>query len=204
MPSQFDITSLSLLQRARTHDQDAWQQIVHLYGPLVQRWCKRSGLRDEDVADIFQETFRAVSNHLDGFKPVKEVGSFRSWLRSIVRTKIADYYRKLNEQPAGRGGSTDQMRLAAIPDPLADDNEEDAGEENALIVQRAMDLIQPEFSAHNWKAFQLVALEGYSAVEIAGQLNLQPQAVRQANYRIRRRLRLVLQDIMDPQDAPLE
>lgn len=178
--------------------------MVHLYGPLVQRWCKRSGLQDEDVADIFQETFRSVSTHLDRFKPVKEVGSFRSWLRTIVRTKIADYYRKLNEQPAGRGGSTDQLRLAAVSDPMAEDSDEDAGEENALIVQRAMDLIQPEFSPQNWKAFRLVALEDYSAVEIAEQLNVQPQAVRQANYRIRRRLRLVLQDLMEPDDTPLE
>lgn len=202
--SQFDATSMSLLQRARSNDQDAWEQIVHLYGPLVHRWCKRVGMRDEDIADVFQETFRSVSSHLDGFTPAKAVGSFRSWLRSIVRTKIADHYRKLNEQPAGRGGSTDQMQFAAVADPLADDSEENESEENALIVQRAMDLIQPEFSPQNWSAFQLVALEGYSAVEIAEKLGVQAQAVRQANYRIRRRLRLVLQDLMEPTDTPLQ
>lgn len=204
MSREPDATSLSLLQRARTNDQDAWDQIVHLYGPLVHRWCKRVGMRDDDIADVFQETFRAVANHLASFKPAKAVGSFRSWLRSIVRTKIADHFRKLNEQPAGRGGSAYQMRLAAIADPLTDESDEDEGEENALVVQRAMELIQPEFSPKNWQAFQLVALEGYSAVEIATQLGVQPQAVRQANYRIRRRLRAVLQDLMESADLVIE
>jgi len=195
---------MSLLQRARSNDQDAWEKIVHLYGPLVQRWCKRVGLRDEDIADVFQETFRSVASHLDAFKPLKTVGSFRSWLRSIVRTKIADHFRKLNEQPVARGGSTDQMYLASVADPLADDSDDDESDENALIVQRAMELIEPEFSAQNWQAFKFVALEGYSAVEIAKQLNVQPQAVRQANYRIRRRLRFVLSDLMEPTETPLQ
>ena len=55
----FDPTSMSLLQRARSNDQEAWHQIVHLYGPLVHKWCRRSNLQDDDLADVFQETFRS-------------------------------------------------------------------------------------------------------------------------------------------------
>ena len=97
-------TSLSLLQRARANDEQAWSQLVVLYGPLVHRWCKRSMLKDEDIADIFQETFRAVAANLDSFSPTRSVGSFRSWLRTIVRSKVADHFRRLNQQPAGQGG----------------------------------------------------------------------------------------------------
>src|SRR5687767_549166 len=92
-PEAFEPTSPSLLQRARTHDQDAWRQIVHLYGPLVYRWCGRTGLREEDAADVFQETFRAVARELPAFRPARPTGSFRCWLRAIVRTKIADHFR---------------------------------------------------------------------------------------------------------------
>ncbi|MDA0589007.1 MAG: sigma-70 family RNA polymerase sigma factor [Planctomycetota bacterium] len=95
---------MSLLQRARSNDQEAWNQIVHLYGPLVQKWCRQASLQDDDLADVFQETFRAVSTHLKSFKPMRDVGSFRSWLRTIVRTKIADHFRRLSNQPAGQGG----------------------------------------------------------------------------------------------------
>lgn len=191
-----DPTSLTLLQRARSEDQQAWGQIVHLYGPLVYRWCRRAGLTDDDASDVFQETFRAVSANLQKFSPTKAVGSFRCWLRTIARTKIADYYRRKSQQPAAQGGTVAQMHLAELPEalPEADDDSQD---ENALIVRRAMELVKPEFDARNWKAFWQVAVEGRSAVDVAEEHDVAPQVVRQANYRIRRRLRLVLKDLVE-------
>jgi len=190
-------TSLSLLQRARCRDEQAWNQLVMLYGPLVHRWCKRSMLKDEDTSDVFQETFRAVAANLDSFSPARSVGSFRSWLRSIVRSKIADHFRKLNQQPAGIGGSDAQRYLANICDPLAEETADEVVEENSLVVHRAMELIKPEFSEQNWKAFEQVAIGGQSAAEVARASGVNPQTIGQANYRIRRRLRLVLQDLLD-------
>ena len=190
-------TSMSLLARARSNDQQAWREIVHLYGPLVHKWCRRSALKDDDVADVFQETFRSVSTHLDSFTPERSIGSFRSWLRTIVRTKLADHFRRRDRQPLGRGGTDAQILMGDVVDPLGDEQEDDVASENAQVVQRAMELIQPEFSSQNWTAFELVAIDGQSAVDVAEQLNVNPQAVRQANYRIRRRLRLVLQDMIE-------
>ena len=61
-------TSTSLLRRVKAQDQQAWRQLVDLYGPLVYTWCRQSGLREEDAADIGQEVFSAVSIHLSGFR----------------------------------------------------------------------------------------------------------------------------------------
>jgi len=199
----FDPTSISLLERARSNDQEAWSQIVHLYGPLVQKWCRQSGLQDDDLADVFQETFRAVSTHINSFKPIRDVGSFRSWLRTIVRTKIADHFRSQSRQPPGQGGTEANLRIGNVVDPLVDDDplgEDDkqaAADEHTMLVQRAMELIRPEFSERNWQAFLKVAIDGQSATEIAEELGVNPQVIRQANYRIRRRLRLVLQDLIE-------
>ena len=198
-----DPTSLSLLQRARSEDQYAWGQIVHLYGPLVLRWCRRSGLSDDDASDVFQETFRAVSSNLGKFKPTKSVGSFRSWLRTIARTKIADYYRRKSQLPDAKGGTVAQMHLAELPEMLPEDGT-NSDDENALVVQRAMEMVKPEFDERNWKTFWQVAVEGRSAVDVAEEFNVSPQAVRQANYRIRRRLRLVLQDLGEQSPADEE
>lgn len=196
----FDPTSLSLLQRAGADDQEAWQQLVYLYGPLVQRWCRRAGLNDEDTADVFQETFRALAGHLASFAPTRETGSFRSWLRTIVRTKVADHFRRLQRHAVAQGGTHAQMRLANVVDPLADeddDSDDQAASENAEVVQRALELIKPEFHERNWNSFWQVAVEGKSVTEVAEQLNVNPQTIRQANYRIRRRLRLVLRDLVE-------
>ncbi len=190
-----DTTSLTLLGRAKSKDDDAWQQLVHLYGPLVQKWCRQFGLQDNDVADVFQETFRTVSKHIESFVPGRSVASFRSWLKTIVRTRTMDHFRASKRHVPGTGGTDALAQFAAVPDPTSD--VEDSESEDAIVVQRAMELIKPEFDPRNWAAFEEVALKGASAVEVAKRLGVQPQTIRQANYRIRRRLRLILQDLVD-------
>ncbi len=190
-----DATSMSLLGRAVAEDQEAWHQIVHLYGPLVQRWCRQAGLNDDDTADVFQEVFQTVAKKLDSFKPQRKVASFRSWLKTIARTKTIDHHRRTNREAAGAGGTDAQLRFSEVKDPFADD-EEQAASEDAFIVQRAMDLIRGEFDPRNWQAFEEVAIKERSAADVARELGVEPQAIRQANYRIRRRLRLVLEDLV--------
>lgn len=187
-----DHTSLSLLERVKSNDQQAWQQLVHVYGPLVLKWCRRSGLRDEDAEDVFQETFRAVLSCVDGFQPTRSVGSFRSWLRTVTRTKIVDFFRRVERHPPGRGGSTATRQFADVSVP---DDKCDSQADLSMVVHRAMELIKPEFSPQNWSSFQHVAIEGQSATDVAARLGINAQAVRQANYRIRRRLRTVLKDL---------
>ena len=42
-------TSLSLLERARRRDPQAWDRLLHLYRPLVLFWCRRARLHGPDV-----------------------------------------------------------------------------------------------------------------------------------------------------------
>ena len=197
MSANPDATSMSLLGRAVKEDQEAWHQIVHLYGPLVQRWCRQAGLSDDDTADVFQEVFQTVARKLDSFKPQRKAASFRSWLKTIVHSKAIDHYRKANRQAAGAGGTAAQMRISELQDPFVDEDEEQAANEDAFIVQRAMELIRGEFDPRNWKAFEEVAIKERSAADVAREIGVPPQTVRQANYRIRRRLRLVLEDLVE-------
>ena len=64
MPSDPDVTSLTLLTRVQTKQPDAWERFVELYAPLVYHWCRRCDLAPEDTADVFQEVFRAVAEHI--------------------------------------------------------------------------------------------------------------------------------------------
>ncbi|MEO2016408.1 MAG: sigma-70 family RNA polymerase sigma factor [Fuerstiella sp.] len=192
-----EVTSMSLLGRAKANDEDAWHQVVHLYGPLVEKWCRRYGLSEEDAADVFQETFKTVARHIVDFVPGRSVASFRSWLKTIVRTRTIDFLRKSKRHIDAAGGTAAQVRIADLPDPLGDDLEEESEADDALVVHRAMDLIRNEFDPRNWSAFEQVALKGRTATEVAAELGVAPQTIRQANYRIRRRLRLILQNLVE-------
>ena len=83
------VTSLSLLDRARHHDEPSWRRLITLYGPLVEHWCRRGGARPGDTADLAQEVFLAVSQGLERFER-RGPGSFRGWVRGITRHKLLD------------------------------------------------------------------------------------------------------------------
>ncbi len=138
-----------------------------------------------------------MARHIVDFVPGRSVASFRSWLKTIVRTRTIDFLRKSKRHIDAAGGTAAQVRIADLPDPLGDDLEEESEADDALVVHRAMDLIRNEFDPRNWSAFEQVALKGRTATEVAAELGVAPQTIRQANYRIRRRLRLILQNLVE-------
>src|SRR5947209_6523065 len=81
-------TSLSLLQRARGRDQDAWGRLFYLYRPFVLYWCGRWGVHAEDADDVSQEVFRAAADGLGAFRHDRPGDTFRGWLRGITHNKV--------------------------------------------------------------------------------------------------------------------
>src|SRR5436853_6854235 len=81
-------TPLSLLQKVRGRDQQAWNQLVDLYGPMVYDWCLRAGLQPADAADVGQDVFMPVARAIGEFRRDRPGDSFRGWLYTITRRKI--------------------------------------------------------------------------------------------------------------------
>jgi len=51
-------TPVSLLERLRQADDGAaWAEFVHLYTPLLYGWARRTGLSDDEAADLLQDVF---------------------------------------------------------------------------------------------------------------------------------------------------
>src|SRR5438132_1521278 len=50
-PAPCQVTSLSLLERVRAHDPEAWRRLVRLYQPLLLAWCARGGVNATDIED---------------------------------------------------------------------------------------------------------------------------------------------------------
>ena len=64
-PTDEDLTSVSLIARLRQPgDDDAWLRFSHIYGPLIARWCERSGLQHADVSDVRQEVMASADVEL--------------------------------------------------------------------------------------------------------------------------------------------
>jgi RNA polymerase sigma-70 factor (ECF subfamily) len=190
-----DATSPSLLDRARQNAPGAWDRLVECYAPLVYHWCRRGHLGPEDTADVFQDVFRSVAEHLVDFRRDRPGDTFRGWLRTITRNKIRDHFRRLGGEARASGGTDAQLRLHELPAPLDDDPSE-AGVV-ALQLRRVLDSIRGEFEERTWKAFWAVQMDGRETDEVGSELGITPATVRKAKFRVLRRLREELGDLLD-------
>jgi RNA polymerase sigma-70 factor (ECF subfamily) len=181
-------TSPSLLVRAQANQPGAWERLVDLYAPLVYHWCRREQLSPEDTADVFQEVFRSVAEHLGSFRRDRPGDTFRGWLRTITRNKIRDLFRRRQGQPQAAGGTDAQLHLLAVPDPLL---EPDPSENDLLHNQllRILESIRGEFEDRTWQAFWRVQIEGEDTREVGAALGMTAAAVRKAKLRVLQRLR---------------
>ncbi len=174
-------TSLTLLMRLRSNDDDAWRTMVKLYSPLVGYWCARGGVQGADAEDVAQDVFRAAAASLQDFRRTRPGDSFRGWLRGITRHKILQHFRKSRRHPTASGGTDAQRRLEAQTDPAVQSpEEEDPAEELDALYRRALELVRSEFEERTWQAFWLTVVEGRSPVDIAAETGVSPAAVRMA------------------------
>ncbi len=191
-------TSLTLLARVRANDAQAWQRLSDLYGPWVYHWCRKSGFQAADAADIVQEVFCSVANGISEFQKERTSDTFRGWLRTITRNKIRDRFRGQACQAEAVGGTDAQLRLAEIPDPRSDDpTDVDDRREIGSLFGRALRFVQAEFRDRTWEAFWRTTVDGQETADVAVELGISENAVRQAKSRVLRRLRAELGDLKE-------
>lgn len=190
-------TSLSLLERVRAADPQAWQRLVHLYSPLIFSWCRRTGLGADDAADVMQDVWHAVSGAIGRFRRSADSGTFRGWLWTITRNKLRDHFRRRSGEAAAEGGSTACARLREVPDLEPEDSADDPSGGSTGLLVRAVELIRGDFTEGTFQAFWLTAVDGRPAAEVAVALGTSVDAVYQAKSRVLRRLREELGELVE-------
>lgn len=191
-------TSASLIHRVKARDPDAWNRLSDLYGPMTYRWIRQCGLQPQDAADIVQNVFVAVAQHVDRYSSAEPQSTFRGWLWTITRNAVRDFHRYQAKRPQAEGGSDAQARFQQLPetlDPNCDDPDRYTGfDVAASLTHQALKLIQDDFEPRTWAAFWRMTIDEQPAAEIGQALGISTKAVRQAKYRVLCRLRELLAD----------
>lgn len=182
-------TSPSLIQRASRLEPAAWERLCTLYGPIIYGWCRSRGLQDSDAADTVQEVFRSVFSHLDQF--CQQEGVFHAWLWQITINQVRLHFRQRQRNPV----PTDDAQLQQWPDSGHAEEPELERSRNR-VIRRALDLIRGDFSEQTWTAFVRTSLQGESCQGVAAELGMTANAVRQARFRVLRRLRQELDGLL--------
>lgn len=190
-------TATSLIERLKLEDAQAWQQLVTLYGPLVYSWTRRAGVPPEDSRDVVQDVFQSVVRYVASFRRDQPGDSFRGWLYTITKSKVAEHWRR-QRGPQAAGGTEAMQRMAqfAEEDSRSVSGVGDAIDSDGTLI-RAMELIRAEFENQTWRAVWSVVVEGRSPADVATELGMSTNAVYVAKSRILRRLREELADLID-------
>jgi RNA polymerase sigma factor (sigma-70 family) len=192
-----DETRQSLLLRARTGERDAWKDLTDLYRPLILGWLHRQGVPARDVEDLSQEVLLSVVKHLPGFQHSGQRGAFRTWLRTIVCSRTADYWRALDPGTQASGGSVATVALQQIADPDSDLNRQWDEEHDRYVLHCLLDLVEEEFEPITLQAFRRLALDGVSGAEASQELGLSVAAAYVAKSRVLARIRQEAEGLID-------
>jgi RNA polymerase sigma-70 factor (ECF subfamily) len=175
-----------LVRQAQAEDPLAWQRLMALCLPLVGYWARGAGLQPHDRDDLCQEVFRSVARRLAGFRPDGDGDGFRSWLWTITRNKLRDFFRLRRRQflPSGGEGGL----LLNLADRPAEPEDPGPGAADP-VVRRALEVLATEFEERTRLAFWRSAVEEQPAADVGAGLAMSATAVRQARSRVLHRLR---------------
>ncbi len=154
-----EATSLSLLERVKTNDAEAWRRFSALYGPMVYDWARQRKLQPDDASDIMQEVFRAVATRIGTFRRDREGDSLRGWLWTITLNKIRDHYRAAADRPEAVGGSGIRERLNQEPDAFSDDSGTNPPNAESARLRAAIEVARIEFEERTWRLFWRVVVD---------------------------------------------
>ena len=199
-------TNISLLARARSNEAPAWDVLVELYAPMIYSRCRYNWkLTPIDAENVGQEVFKAVFKSISRFRRKRE-GSFRKWLRVIVDNKCRDHFRKRSNDVVV-GGDDAQQLINQVPE-VEDGSLAESGDaelsEKAILMRQAMKMVEGEFSPRDWKIFWAITVEERNRQDTAEKFEVSDNVVYLALSRIRKRLKMAFEDLLDDDIYPAD
>lgn len=189
-------TSPTLLQRLREPGQpQAWAKFVDLYTPLLLTWARRTGLQPQDAADLVQDVFMLLVQQLPKFEYDPAKKNFRGWLRTVCLNKWRDRQRLRSTHVA----PAQNAELAALQATNELERFWDQ-EHDAFLIRSALAKLQDlktDFEPRTVDACWEHLVQQRPAAEVAAQFGMTENAVYLAKFRVLRRLRQDLVDLLD-------
>jgi RNA polymerase sigma factor (sigma-70 family) len=210
-PAQFTSTHWSVVVEAQGESpaaQEALEKLCVIYWRPIYAFVQRQGIGPEEAKDMTQGFFADLLEHKSLTAVRREKGRFRSYLLGALKYFLADERRRATAIKRGKGQrlirleelSPDERAEIEPTDPLT---AEQIYERRwaATVLERVLGLLKNEYvAAGNARLFeslkQLLPDEpgAPTQTEVAAQLDMSANAVRQAFYRFRQRYQLLLRE----------
>lgn len=157
-------------KRISQGDERAFEDFYSQTAPRLQAFLRHLVGSQEAAEDVAQETYTAIWNRLNGYKP--EIGQLRAYLYGAARKQAVDWWRK---QSSTRRASDGDVEDISVPSQI----------ERRSIVEDAFQRLPAEQRALLW----LREVEGQSYEELAVILEIPIGTVRSRLFAAREALR---------------
>jgi RNA polymerase sigma-70 factor (ECF subfamily) len=210
-PVAFSTTHWSVVLEAQGESpaaQEALEKLCRIYWRPIYSFARRQGIRPEEAQDITQGFFAQLLERRSLSAVRKEKGRLRSYLLGALKYFLADEQRRAMAIKRGKG-----QRIIPLEDLHADERIEMEPADPVTaemiyerrwaltVLERVLSRLKDEYrAAGNTALFdslkQLLPDEpgSPSQAEIATQLGMTENAVRQAFYRFRQRYQSLLRE----------
>jgi RNA polymerase sigma-70 factor (ECF subfamily) len=176
-----------LLAKAADGDQDAWREILGLYGRRVFAMAKSHLKRDDLAEEITQSVFVTLAQKLpgSGSGSYREHGTFEPWLFRITMNRVRDEARRAKRQatPTDPEQIASVMPVATAPEPI------DAEDPERRRLKAALDRLD----ATDRQIIDLRHIGGLSFKQIAATLESPIGTVLARHHRALKKLRNILE-----------
>lgn len=194
-------TRQSLLSRLRNvQDQDGWNDFFDRYWRLIYNVARKSGLNDVEAQEVVQATFIYLSRRMPKFSYEPERGSFKSWLRTVTRSRISIYWRKEKadakfiRDPLQEVGDEGESTIEQLPDPAADALDEVWQREwEQNLLETAYRHVRAKASSQQLLIFRLATKGDLALTQVAKKLDVSLAQVYLARHRVGKLLKAEVQ-----------
>ena len=133
-----DPSVIALVARVGDGDQDAWDELIERYSPLVWSICARYQLSRQDVADVGQNVWLLLVEQIG---KLREPAALPGWLATTTKRECLRVLRAVRRHEHAGLPPEDQMP----PDPAATTIEQEiiTAERNAALRAAFAELPQP-------------------------------------------------------------
>jgi RNA polymerase sigma factor (sigma-70 family) len=190
LEDEFIPTRATLIDRLKNwQDQASWQDFFDTYWKLIYGLARKFGLNEEDAQDVVQETLVSVASKMPNFKYDPELGSFKAWLRTLIRWRIADHVRKrgsANTVPLQGDTETGEESFGKeIPDKSSQTMDQFYEQEwQKSVLDAAVAKVKRKMDPQKYQVFDFYVNKEWAPEKVATAFNISVDQVYLAKHRV--------------------
>lgn len=179
----------TLICRARQNDDEAFEELLKRYTPLIENMTSQFTARceqSEDREDLRQEAILGFYKALTRYNTDQTEVQFGLYAKECIRNRLTSYLRRIKKYEQIRPLEDENSEM--IEDAEQDPVNRIVEQENYLELYNRVCSMLSDYENRVWWMY----LSGRTAAEIASKLGKDEKSVQNAIYRIRRKLRSVI------------